>query len=114
MNIVDVLAPNSVDVARQMLARKTEEKIATVYELDIFAKDGRRVALEVSTRLMHSAGAPVGVQGMARDITDRKAAEEAVKESEEKFRSIVETTNEWIWAIDVDGNYTYTNPAITY
>src|ERR1044072_7017931 len=51
---------------------------------------------------------------MARDITDRKAAEEAVKDSEEKFRSIVETTNEWIWAIDVAGNYTYSNPAITH
>jgi len=114
MNIVDVLAPNSVDIARQMLARKTEENIATVYELDIFAKDGRRVALEVSTRLTYAAGAPLGVQGMARDITARKEAEEAVKDSEEKFRSIVETTNEWIWAIDVEGNYNYANPAISY
>ncbi|HEX3085215.1 MAG TPA: PAS domain S-box protein, partial [Pyrinomonadaceae bacterium] len=114
MNIADVLTPNSMDVARQMLARKAEEKIATVYELEIFAKSGRRVALEVSTRLIYAAGIPIGVQGMARDITARKAAEEAVKESEEKFRSIVETTNEWIWAIDVDGNYTYTNPAITH
>ena len=112
MNISDVLAPNSVDIARQMVIRKTEEQIATVYELDIFARDGRRVALEVSTRLTYSAGMPVGVQGMARDITSRKAAEEAVKDSEEKFRSIVETTNEWIWAIDNDGDYTYTNPAI--
>jgi PAS domain S-box-containing protein len=114
MNIADVLAPNSVEVARQMLVRKTEEKIATVYELDIFAKDGRRVALEVSTRLMYVAGVPVGVQGMARDITARKTAEEAVKDSEGKFRSIVETTNEWIWAIDAEGNYNYSNPAISY
>ena len=114
MNIVDVLAPNSVEVARQMLARKAEGEIATVYELDIFAKSGRRLAIEVSTRLIYAAGAPIGVQGMARDITARKAAEEAVKDSEEKFRSIVETTNEWIWAIDVDGNYNYTNPAITH
>jgi PAS domain S-box-containing protein len=114
MNIADVLTPNSMAVAQQMLARKAEAKIATVYELEIFAKSGRRVALEVSTRLIYTAGIPVGVQGMARDITGRKAAEAAVKESEEKFRSIVETTNEWIWAIDVEGNYTYTNPAIGY
>jgi PAS domain S-box-containing protein len=114
MNIVHVLAPNSVDVAKQMLARKAEEKIATVYELDIFAKNGQRVALEVSTRLIYAGGVPVGVQGMARDINARKAAEDAVKDSEEKFRSIVETTNEWIWSIDVEGNYNYTNPAITY
>src|SRR5207244_7492524 len=63
-------------------------------------------------RVIFGGGKPVGVQGTARDITARKAAEEAVRESEEKFRSIVETTNEWIWAIDVHGNYTYTNPAL--
>ena len=114
MNIVDVLAPSSLETARHMLARKAEEKIATVYELDIFSKGGRRLALEVSTRLIYAAGVPIGVQGMARDITSRKAAEAAVKDSEEKFRSIVETTNEWIWAIDVEGNYNYTNPAISY
>jgi PAS domain S-box-containing protein len=113
MNIANVLAPDYVDTARQMLARKkTESKVSTVYELEIIAKDGRRVALEVSTRLIHGGGKPMGVQGIARDITARKGAEEALKDSEEKFRSIVETTNEWIWAMDLDGNRTYTNPAI--
>jgi PAS domain S-box-containing protein len=113
MNIANVLAPDYVDTARQMLARKkTESKVSTVYELEIIAKDGRRVALEVSTRIIYAGGKPVGVQGIARDITARKGVEEALKDSEEKFRSIVETTNEWIWAMDLDGNHTYTNPAI--
>ena len=112
MNIADVLAPDYVDTARQMLARKAQEKVATVYDLEIIAKGGYRVALEVSTRLIYAGGSPVGVQGMARDITTRKGTEEALKDSEEKFRSIVETTNEWIWAIDLAGRHTYTNPAI--
>jgi PAS domain S-box-containing protein len=112
MNIANVLAPDYVNTARQMLARKAMSKVSTVYELEIVSKDGRRVALEVSTRLIYAGGRPVGVQGIARDITARKGAEEALKDSEEKFRSIVETTNEWIWAIDLEGNHTYTNPAI--
>jgi PAS domain S-box-containing protein len=112
MNIVNVLAPDYVDIARQMVVRKEQEQVATVYELEIIAKDGRRVALEVSTRLIYAGGRPVGVQGIARDITARKSAEEALKDSEEKFRSIVETTNEWIWAIDTQGNHSYTNPAV--
>jgi len=49
----------------------------------------------------------VGCKGIARDISARKGAEEALKEVEEKFRSIVETTNEWIWAIDLEGTYLY-------
>jgi PAS domain S-box-containing protein len=112
MNIADVLAPDYVDTARQMLARKAVDKLSTVYDLEIISKDGRRVALEVSTRLIYADGKPVGVQGVARNITERKRAEEALKDSEEKFRSIVETTNEWIWAIDLEGKHTYTNPAI--
>jgi len=112
MNIADVLTPESMDTAKGMLARKAHERIATVYELEIFTKAHERVALEVSTRLIYEGGKPVGVQGIARDITSRKGAEDALKESEEKFRSIVETTNEWIWAIDRDGKHTYTNPAV--
>ncbi len=114
MNIANVLAPDYVDTARQMLARKAESKVSTVYELEIIAKGGRRLALEVSTRLIYASGRPVGVQGIARDITARKGTEEALKDSEEKFRSIVETTNEWIWAIDLEGKHTYTNPAIEH
>lgn len=47
-----------------------------------------------------------------RDVTERKRAEETLKENEERFRSIVETTNEWIWAIDLEGRLTYNNPAL--
>ncbi len=52
------------------------------------------------------------VAGSARDISKRKQTEETLRESEERFRSIVETTAEWIWAFDSQGNCTYSNPAI--
>ena len=113
MNIAQVVAPDQLDTVQQNLARKLEtDESSTVYETVIITKSGSRLHLELSSRLIFRGGKPVGAQGTARDITARKAAEEAVKESEEKFRSIVETTNEWIWAIDAAGNYTYTNPAI--
>ena len=46
------------------------------------------------------------------DITERKRVEESLRESEERFRSIVETTKDWVWSIDRDGTMTYSNPAI--
>jgi PAS domain S-box-containing protein len=51
--------------------------------------------------------------GIELDITDRKLAEEALRKSEEKYRSIVETTTEWIWEMDLSGKHTYSNPRIT-
>jgi PAS domain S-box-containing protein len=52
------------------------------------------------------------LDGAIFDITEQKAAEQALRESEGKFRSFIETTQEWVWAIDEQGRHTYSNPAI--
>ena len=46
------------------------------------------------------------------DITERKRAEQALEQSEQKFRAFIETTNEWIWSIDGERRLTYSNPAV--
>ena len=84
MNISDVLAPSSVAPARQMLALKAERRVSTTYELEIIAKDGRTVPLEVSSRLIYREGKPIGVQGIARDISDRKGAQQALSQQVER------------------------------
>jgi PAS domain S-box-containing protein len=84
MNIVDVLAPEYVNIARQMIAQKTDENTPTVYELEIIAKNGRRVRLEVSTRLVYQDGKPAGVQGIGRDLSDRKRSEEVLAQQAQR------------------------------
>ena len=84
MNIANVLAPEFVQVAREMIARKTDDKAATVYELEIITKGHRRVRLEVSTRLIYQDGKPVGVQGVGRDLTERKRSEEALAQQSQR------------------------------
>ena len=75
MNLSEVVATEHLELARQMVSRKVLSGAATVYELDIVTKDGRRVPLEVSTRLMLREGKPVAVQGIARDIRERRRIE---------------------------------------
>jgi PAS domain S-box-containing protein len=82
MNVADVIAPEYVKLAREMIAQKTSQRVSTVYEIDIVSKQGKRVRLEVSTRLIFREGRPVGVQGIARDLTERKHSEEALRVSQ--------------------------------
>jgi PAS domain S-box-containing protein len=82
MNVADVIAPEYLNLAREMIAHKASEKVSTVYEIDIITKQGKRVRLEVSTRLIFSDSQPIGIQGIGRDLTERKHSEEALRESQ--------------------------------
>ena len=84
MNIADVLAPDYLAVARQMMGHKTAHEGSTVYELEIITKAGRRVRVEVSTRLIYRDGQAVGVQGVGRDLTERKRSEEALAQQAQR------------------------------
>ena len=57
-------------------------------------------------------GNAIGLQGVSRDISERKRAEQSLRESEERFRSLVETSSDWIWEVDREGVYTYCSPKV--
>ena len=65
-----------------------------------------------ATPLYDNAGNRVGAIETIRDITERRRTEEALKESENRFRQIAENVGEWIWEVDADGLYTYSSSAV--
>jgi PAS domain S-box-containing protein len=75
MNIAQIIVPEHLGYAKQMMERKLHDSAPTVYEVDITAKDGRRLTLEVSTRIQWIDGKPSTVEGVARDVTHRKQVE---------------------------------------
>lgn len=112
LNITDIAVPEHLARARENLTRKlTSEPEQTVYELDCRRKDGRIITLEVNSSAIIQDGKPVAIQGIARDITERKQAQEALRKSEERYRDLFENANDLIYTHDLDGNFTSLNRA---
>jgi PAS domain S-box-containing protein len=82
MRISDVVPRMCLDQIHTRLKEKLADHSLTIYEVEAIRKDGTRVPVEVSSRLIYENGVPVAVQGSARDITERKRAEEALRASQ--------------------------------
>ena len=75
-HIQQLLVPEHREQAQEAMEKKLRgETSSTFYEVEMRAKDGHRIPLELSTRLIYEGGNAVGVQGVGRDVTDRKASE---------------------------------------
>ncbi|MGH9800684.1 MAG: PAS domain S-box protein, partial [Blastocatellia bacterium] len=79
------------------------------FELEIIRKDGTKMPIEVSTRLVMENGQPVGVQGIARDVTERHRAESAQGAAEARYRALFDNANDLIYTHDLQGNFQTVN-----
>jgi len=73
------VAKEHIGHASNCLLAKLEKEGETTYEVEVIAKDGRRVPVEVSSRAIYENGVIVGVQGTARDITERKQTQDTLR-----------------------------------
>ncbi len=80
LNIAQVVVPEHLELAKEMTRQKLTDPSPTIYEVDINTRDGRRLTLEVSTRIAFHGGRPVAVEGIARDVTERKRVERVREE----------------------------------
>lgn len=65
MNIAELLDPGVAGEIHQQVLSGAKDRVGKVYEVELIAKDGRRVPLEVSTRIVTLDGEPVEIQGIA-------------------------------------------------
>jgi PAS domain S-box-containing protein len=99
---------DSLEIMRKLKDREAVRHYETVRQ----KKDGTRleVLLTVSP-IIDSQGRMIGTSAIARDITERKRAEEALRESEDKLRLLLDSTAEAIYGIDLEGCCTFCNSA---
>ena len=82
------------------------------YEIDYRKKNGDIFHSEtVGTPVRNEQGEAIGLLAIVRDITDRKLAEEKLRESERQVRLLLDSTAEAIYGLDLEGRCTFANPA---
>jgi PAS domain S-box-containing protein/putative nucleotidyltransferase with HDIG domain len=76
-------------------------------------KDGRWRWLESNAvPIFDRTGKLIGFRGVDRDISERKQAEEALRESERKLRLVTDQVTDVIWSMDLEGNFTFVTPSV--
>jgi len=115
------LTPASVEIAIETFgkelpryqsgAKKPSE--STTLELEFYHKDGTTIWTESTiTPLLDKGGNITGLVGVARDISSRKLLQDALKVSEEKYRTLVEDISDIIYSLDPEGIFTYISPVV--
>jgi PAS domain S-box-containing protein len=108
---LNILSENSLNKAAQLLQANIEGKSTGPDEIELISKQGRLIPVEINTSVVQRMGQGI-VLAFVRDITERKRAEEELRESEEKYRNILENIEDGYFEVDRAGNFTFFNPSL--
>ena len=118
-NLPEILTPDAIQLCYKHLMETLEKERAgqrikgRSLELEHYCKDGSTLLMECNMSFLHDEkGNPVGIMGVSRDIAQRKEAEAALRESEEKYRSMMEAMKDPIYICSPKYRVEYMNPAM--
>ena len=111
INLFDIIHPDTLQHCQELFSEVMTGKSMTDIPVTFVAKDGTAVSVEgnVSPRLLE--GKVVSTHAIFRDVTERKRAEAALKESEERYRELIENAHDIIQSIQPDGTLSFVNRA---
>ncbi|HTY51840.1 MAG TPA: PAS domain S-box protein [Methanomicrobiales archaeon] len=105
----DVIHPDEREkVIERYRRRLAGEQLPSIYETVLLRRDGSSYPAELHARLISYEGRPADLI-LIQDVTDRKRAEKALRESQERYRQIVEGTNAGVWVLDNEFSTIYAN-----
>jgi len=119
--LFDMLTPFSQEQAMEVISKEyaieetgiADSRRVVSIELEYRHKDGSTRLLEtLATGIRDDEGRLKGLHGVSRDITERKQAEDALRESEEKFRRIAENISDVVWIMGLDMRLSYVSPSV--
>ncbi len=110
INIFEIIAPKDLERAREKLAGTLNREDTGAVEFLMVRKDGTTFPALTHGSAIVRDDEVVGVRGVVFDISDLKKTEQALRESEERFRTLIKSLHEGIWVLDKDDFTTFVNP----
>ncbi|MDD1681521.1 MAG: PAS domain S-box protein, partial [Methanoregula sp.] len=115
LNFSDLVHPDDVEeLVRHIREHFDAGKPVRSDQFRVRRKDGTYRWFEDKTIYATDSRGKHIIAGTIRDITEEKAGQDALRESEEMFRALVETTSDFIWEVDATGKYTYVSPQVRH
>ena len=100
------------DIEERRRRRESGERGVFSYEKEVPAGDGERLLMEINSSMIEREGEPWAVLLIARDITERRRTEEALRESERRYRSLQENAPLGVYRVNPEGRLVSANPAM--
>ncbi|MBU2547283.1 MAG: PAS domain S-box protein [Proteobacteria bacterium] len=105
IRIDEILAPEHLEAAIRNTLKNLYYERLTDKEYDLIRHDGTRVPVSINSSVA-SHEFPIVFQGVVRDVSEIKRVETALKDSEERYRTILESIEEGYMESDLKGNFT--------
>jgi len=111
-SLLDFIHPDSREIAgkRLQLLYEDQKPLSLAEEKFINGQGETRDVEIISFPVLY--GDKQVIQSVFRDITSRKKTEQDLRDSEERFRSLIESTSDFIWEVDSEARYTYVSPQV--
>ncbi len=100
-NFLSLTSPESVETLKSAYAKHLRGETVPPYEYVLITRDGKRINAIINSGLIEYNG-DKAVMGIVTDITERKKTEQALSESEEKYRKLFEESMDAIFVADIE------------
>lgn len=107
MTVFGLVPPDWCRVYRQQVGKIKADRERHVYEIRLVGKDGRKIPMELNAVMLPNNR----IYGGCRDITERKAVQQALRDSEENLERLLNSVAEGIYGVDTHGLCTFVNAA---